>query len=1192
MRLDEQAIFEAARKMETGAVRDAYLRQVCGDDAALGQRIRALLKAFEESASFLEAPASPLVCTVEEPPREGPGAAIGPYKLLEQIGEGGFGVVFMAEQHEPVRRKVALKVLKPGMDSKQVIARFEVERQALALMDHPNIAKVLDAGQTAGGRPYFVMDLVRGLPVTEFCDQGQLTAAERLELFVHVCEAVQHAHQKGIIHRDIKPSNVLVTLQDGAPLVKVIDFGIAKALGQQLTDKTLFTGFAQMIGTPLYMSPEQAGLSNGDADTRSDIYSLGVLLYELLTGTTPFDKERFKRAGYDEIRRIIREEEPARPSTRISTLGRAATTLSLHRRSDPKRLSQLLRGELDWVVMKALEKDRNRRYESASAFAADVQRYLHDEPVQAHPPSAVYRVQKFIRRQRVGLTMAAVVAVAVIAIGAGGWWSERRQALLTAKQETENRLREEEEGKQQAERLDAIRSDLGGALDHLRKGRWPDARLKEERIKTRIVAGDPEELHQGLKQVRVDLAMVVRLEDIRLAQSNIVKERSFDYAGADPAFGKAFRDYGIDVEALGVDEAARLVQASAIHLQLVDALDAWVLAKWKARDPRWEHVLAVARRADREPVRDRLREAFLRRDLKAYVDMAQKEDITVLTPLSVRLLADGLDLAWERPLAVEVLRQAQRRRPDEFWYNFSLGYYLNNLDPPQPAEAAGYSRVAIALNPRSTVAHFNLAAALARQNKFAEAVVEIQTVLELNPDFRMAHYYLGWLRMDQKRFVDAEEAFRGMLKLHPDAEAHVAIGAALYSQRKLPEAAAEFQAALKLQPDDAPTHTQLGTTYFDQRKFPEAEAEFREVFRIEDATARALSLSGVLVGATYRKLRQHAGAHANLANALAMQNKDAEALAEYQIAIQLQPNYAMAHYSLAVFLEKQGKVPEAEAEYRQAVACKPDYLEALENLGTLIFRKGKLSEAAVFYQSAVDQNLEGLKLETLFTLTNIRLEEGKFAQALETAKHGRIVGSRRPGWNDNPLNRLSAQMVGECERLVALDAKLTAYRAGKPQSATTTVERFQLAWLCRQPYKRLYGTATGLFIEAFTGDPKVADNLDAEHRYFAAGVAVLAGTGQGEDAKQFTEVDRIRWRKQALEWLGDDLKVYAAVAASGEATKLAAVNQRLQRWRKDSDLAAIREAAALDRLPGTEREAFMKLWAEVHELLRKTAKQE
>jgi serine/threonine protein kinase len=419
-------VFLKALELSSSGQREAYLDAACVGDAALRAEVESLLQASARAGGFLECPAANLVATVDEPITEQPGTVIGPYKLLEQIGEGAFGVVFLAEQQQPIRRKVALKILKPGMDTRQVVARFEAERQALALMDHPNIAKVLDAGQTNSGRPYFVMDLVKGLPITVFCDQAKLPIRERLELFLSVCLAVQHAHQKGIIHRDIKPSNVLVALHDGAPLAKVIDFGIAKALGQQLTDKTLHTGFAQLIGTPLYMSPEQAALRNADVDTRSDIYSLGVLLYELLTGTTPFDKERLREADFDEICRIIREEEPPKPSTRISTLGQAATTVSTQRKSDTKQLSRLLRGELDWIVMKCLEKDRNRRYETASAFAADVQHYLHDEPVQACPPSAWYKLRKFARRQKMALAMAACVFLALAGIaGSVGWVADR-----------------------------------------------------------------------------------------------------------------------------------------------------------------------------------------------------------------------------------------------------------------------------------------------------------------------------------------------------------------------------------------------------------------------------------------------------------------------------------------------------------------------------------------------------------------------------------------------------------------------------------------------------------------------------------------------------------------------------------------------------------------------------------------------
>jgi serine/threonine protein kinase/tetratricopeptide (TPR) repeat protein len=429
--VQEQSIFIEALEKADPAARAAFLDLVCAADFALRQRIERLLQRHEQAGRFLEPPARDLAVTPDEPVSEHPGTVIGPYKLLEQIGEGGFGVVFMAEQQQPIRRKVALKIVKPGMDTRQVVTRFEAERQALALMDHPNIAHILDGGQTASGRPYFVMELVRGIPITEFCDQRRLSVRQRLELFQSVCQAVQHAHHKGIIHRDLKPSNILVTLHDDKAVVKVIDFGIAKAVGQQLTDKTLFTNFAQMIGTPLYMSPEQAQLSGMDVDTRSDVYSLGVLLYELLTGTTPFDQERLRTVGYDEIRRLIREEEPPRPSTRLSTLAQAATVASVNRRSDPKRLCQLLRGELDWIVMKALEKGRNRRYESASALAADVQRYLNGERVLACPPSAGYRLRKFVRQHR-GPVVAASLVVLVLVGGVLGtaWGLIRAEAAL------------------------------------------------------------------------------------------------------------------------------------------------------------------------------------------------------------------------------------------------------------------------------------------------------------------------------------------------------------------------------------------------------------------------------------------------------------------------------------------------------------------------------------------------------------------------------------------------------------------------------------------------------------------------------------------------------------------------------------------------------------------------------------------
>jgi serine/threonine protein kinase len=436
----EVAVFAAALELPAEK-RPAYLDQACAGDAALRRQVEALLRVHDDAGDFFEKLASVARPTSAEGGISGPtgtirlpsipseksGEKIGRYKLLQQIGEGGCGVVYMAEQEEPVRRRVALKVIKLGMDTKSIIARFEAERQALALMDHPNIAKVLDAGATETGRPYFVMELVRGIKITDYCDENNLSTSARLELFIQICQAIQHAHQKGIIHRDIKPSNILVSVNDGIAVPKVIDFGIAKATQGRLTDHTLFTAFEQFLGTPAYMSPEQAVMTSLDIDTRSDIYSLGVLLYELLTSQTPFDAKELLKAGLDEIRRTIREQEPARPSTRLITmLGADLTLIAKHRQSEPPTLIHLLRGDLDWIVMKALEKDRTRRYETANGLAMDIQRHMENEPVQARPPSAGYRLQKSWQRNKTAFAVATLIAAVLMAATAISAWQAVR----------------------------------------------------------------------------------------------------------------------------------------------------------------------------------------------------------------------------------------------------------------------------------------------------------------------------------------------------------------------------------------------------------------------------------------------------------------------------------------------------------------------------------------------------------------------------------------------------------------------------------------------------------------------------------------------------------------------------------------------------------------------------------------------
>jgi serine/threonine protein kinase/WD40 repeat protein len=418
--LPDESLFEQALRCRTPDERATLLDRACAGQPELRHKLEQLLEAYVRAGEFLEhgvgAGSRPCPVGVEfGDEEERPGTLIGRYKLLQKIGEGGMGVVYMAEQAEPVIRKVALKIIKLGMDTKQVVARFEAERQALALMDHPNIAKVLDAGATETGRPYFVMELVHGVPITEYCDTNQLPTQQRLELFIPVCQAIQHAHQKGIIHRDIKPSNVMVTLHDGVPVPKVIDFGVAKAINQRLTEKTLFTHYAQMIGTPAYMSPEQAEMSGLDIDTRSDVYSLGVLLYELLTGTTPFDVKELLRKGYAEMQRVIAEQEPPKPSTRMSTLTDEQRTVVASRRStEASALRKVLQGDLDWIVLKCLEKDRTRRYETSNGLAADLRRHLNNELITACAPTTGYLIKKLIKRNQAAFSVAAVVFAGIL----------------------------------------------------------------------------------------------------------------------------------------------------------------------------------------------------------------------------------------------------------------------------------------------------------------------------------------------------------------------------------------------------------------------------------------------------------------------------------------------------------------------------------------------------------------------------------------------------------------------------------------------------------------------------------------------------------------------------------------------------------------------------------------------------------
>ena len=901
---------------------------------------------------------------------ERPGTAIGPYKLLEQIGEGGFGVVFMAEQQHPVRRKVALKVLKPGMDTRQVVARFEAERQALALMDHPNIARVLDAGQTAGARPYFVMDLVKGIPITEYCDRNLLAPQERLELFAQVCGAIQHAHQKGIIHRDIKPSNVLVTLHDGAALVKVIDFGVAKALGHQLTDKTLFTGFAQMIGTPLYMSPEQAALSNVDVDTRSDIYSLGVLLYELLTGTTPFDKQRLKSAAFEEIRRIIREDEPPRPSTRLSDLGRSAlqhgkspagqtgsntslAAIAALRKTEPRKLRQLVRGELDWIVMKCLEKDRNRRYETANSLALDVQRYLHDEPVLACPPSAAYRLRKFVRRNRTPLAVAALFLFFMALLGAGGGW------LLGERADQEQRITSE-----RLKREAALDKEVDRALqeaDGLRaQGKWPEALAAVERADQLLASAGRAERPARLLDLHQELQLARRLEDIHQgAQSqktslpaargakgiagdrgprHSAEEEFFRGRDQDRQFASEFRDFGIDIDALAPAEAAARISRTGIRPAIVQALDEWAAMRKRNRgdkDPGWKKLLEVSRLADADDWRNRCREALEKRDRQSLERLAQSIPIQEAPPATVYLLGHALMDLGSVERAAEVLRAGQQRHPDDFWLNDALGWLSTAfVRPPRYDDALRYYAAALAVRPRSVPAHRSVGNTLLAKGALDEAIAHYFRMIELDPQDATGHTNLG-IALQWKGNLDGAIAqYQEAMHLQPQfMRAHFDLGTALYHARKLDEAIVEFRAAIHIQPDFASAHDWVGSALDDAGKHDEAISEYREAIRLKP------DLDDV---------------YYNLGRCLLRVGRPEEAVAELQKAIGVQPKNVWARVGLGRVLADTGKLDEAIASFLEAIRIDPSFAFAHEELERVLSQRVNPQVAIATYYKVIE----------------------------------------------------------------------------------------------------------------------------------------------------------------------------------------------------------------------------------------------
>jgi tetratricopeptide (TPR) repeat protein len=967
-----EALFWSALAIASPEERARYLDQRCAGDQQLRGRVEELLTAYPKVEGFLEPPAPSPVVTVDKPPAgTGAGALIGPYKLLEQLGEGGMGTVWMAQQTEPVKRLVAVKLIKAGMDSAQVIARFEAERQALALMDHPNIARVLDAGTTPGGpdgvrsgRPYFVMDLVKGVPITRYCDEHRLTPRQRLELFLPVCRAVQHAHQKGIIHRDLKPSNVLVALYDGKPVPKVIDFGVAKAAGQPLTEKTLVTGFGAIVGTLEYMSPEQAELNQLDIDTRSDIYALGVLLYELLAGSPPFTRKEAGPGGVLEMLRVIREQEPTRPSAKMST-AEGLPTLAANRGTEPAKLTKLVRGELDWIVMKALEKDRSRRYETANGFARDVQRYLADEPVLACPPSAWYRFRKFARRNKGRLAVAAGVFLAVTVIAATIGWAVRDRAARRA--EVERRAHDSLTAARSLiaeNKLAAARQKLAEARAHLGTDRSALASLAA-----------------GVKAAEADLDRWQKFLDLidraRQAETAPVLEPALAAGGSPgraatrpparvaerrPAAAVPFLlealhcyevlerdDWNRNLEGglLGRDQVEQIRRT--VYEELLGLAEDVVVRREEHRSGNKLSPQGAARAAlvylGKAESAHRATQAFyalrarchkaLGEKAAALADQRRADKTAPTLALDHYLRGQAAYYAKRRAEGIQAFEAGLRLEPTHYWCLMRLGYCLCDLGrgPEDFAKAALVFTGCILKRPDHAHAYFCRGHAYRNLGRHDKSIGEYQKAIQLEKDYELAHYCLGNALYAKGRLDEAITAFREAIRLKKDFfEAHTTLGNALGKKGRLDAAIAAYRKAIRLKKDDPVAHFNLGLALYKKGRLDAAIAAYREAIRLKEDDPEA---------------------HFMLGQALHKKGRPDEAIAAYRKAIRLKEDYPEAHGKLGIALKDTGLLDEAIAEYRTAICLKKDETAPHTNLGNALADKGCLNEAMAEFQEAI-----------------------------------------------------------------------------------------------------------------------------------------------------------------------------------------------------------------------------------------------
>jgi tetratricopeptide (TPR) repeat protein len=1085
-----------------------------------------------------------------QPPEEATGR-LGDYRLVREVGRGGMGVVYEAEQVS-LGRRVALKVLPfaATMDPRQ-LQRFHNEARAAASLDHPHIVHVhavgceravhfyamqFIEGQTlaaliadlrqADGRPVRTEEQPTGphvpgqpAPSAETApraaastDRGPRDRAHfrRVsEWGIQAAEALDHAHALGIVHRDVKPANLLV---DGRGNLWVTDFGLAHV---QSDARLTITG--DLVGTLRYMSPEQALAKRVVVDHRTDVYSLGATLYELLTL-----EPAYRGTDRQELLRQIAFEEPARP----------------------RRVNKAIPAELETIVLKAMEKNAQERYATAAELAEDLRHFLADQPIRARPAGVVRRLRKWGRRHRplVAAATAAMMAVGAVLSGSIGWVANDRAIRRATTQEGVYAAWEESQTWQ-------------------RQGRLPEALSAALRAAGLAAGGVADEDLRRRADARVaDLRLLEKLENVSLEYASSAKDlpdgRSyFDGELADRLYRDAFRKAALDVADLPAAEAGARIRGTTVAAELAGVLDYWAAIRRDIHgpaDPDWNHLLQVARAADPDDWRARLREALEKGRL--LLELEASEKVFRLHPTTLHALAKVLP---KEARALALLRKAQRRHPDDFWSNANLAAMLLEQHPPEVDEAIRYYTAALAIRPQSAGVHLNLGNALMRKGRRDEAIVEFRAAIHCNGDYAMAHCRLGDALVETGQLDEAIAEHHEALRLNKDnPDAHNSLGVALHAKGQLDEAIAEYRVALQLNKDYAEAHSNLGQALCDKNQLDEAIGECREALRHQ---------------------KEFAPAHNNLGNALFAKGQLDEAIAEYSEAIQLKKDFALAHNNLGLVLHRKGQLDEAIAECRESIRLNKAYAEAHGNLGAALSDKGRLDEAIEEYREALR-----LKKDYWEAHANLAIDLHSKGELDEGIAEYRIALRLKP---DAAMvhNKFRAALRAKG----ALD-KLPRILKGESRPADAN-ECLALAELCQQPYQRLYAASARFYGEAFTGEPKLAEDLRFQNRYNAACAAALAAAGKGVDAGKLDDKVRARLRQQALDWLRAELTAYRRLLEKEPKKVGSAVRDQMKHWQQDTDFAGVRGPAALAKLSEAERHDWEKLWADVADLLDRAA---